>query len=173
MSRLTIIPIILLASAQMSFAAGGGSGSAASSSTASSSSSAGGSSYSTSSNDNTPSENQFLKTNQFIEYGKFDEAHKALLSLPDIGNRAERYNLLGFTARKSGNLVIAGEYYEKALKINSKHVGALQYQGELFITLGEIKKAKQNLARIEKICWLFSCSESTTLEKAIRKATNS
>ena len=172
MSRLTIIPIILLASAQMSFAAGGGSGSTGSS-TASSSSSAGGSSYSTSSNDNTPSENQFLKTNQFIEYGKFDEAHKALLSLPDIGNRAERYNLLGFTARKSGNLVIAGEYYEKALKINSKHVGALQYQGELFITLGEIEKAKQNLVRIEKICWLFSCSESTTLEKAIQKATNS
>ena len=135
---------MFLASAQMTFAASSGSSSSPSSSSGS---------YSSSNNDSNEIENPFLKANQLINYKKFDEAHKILESLPDLGDRAERYNLLGFTARKSGNLATAAEYYEKALYINSRHVGALQYQGELFITLGEIKKAKQNLVKIKKICW--------------------
>ena len=131
------------------------------------------SSYSNSSDNTKETANPFLGANQLISYGKFDEAHKALKSLPDVGNRAERYNLLGFTARKSGDLIAAAEYYEKALYINSKHVGTLQYQGELFITLGNIEKAEQNLIKIKKICWIFSCVESTKLEDAIQKAIGS
>tara|TARA_B100000787_G_scaffold145102_1_gene115125 strand:- start:994 stop:1500 length:507 start_codon:yes stop_codon:yes gene_type:complete len=168
MLRSLIIPIIFLASTQISFAASSGSGSSMSSSSPSSSSS-----YSNSSDNTKETANPFLGANQLISYGKFDEAHKALKSLPDVGNRAERYNLLGFTARKSGDLIAAAEYYEKALYINSKHVGTLQYQGELFITLGNIEKAEQNLIKIKKICWIFSCVESTKLEDAIQKAIGS
>ena len=164
MLRSLIIPIMFLASAQMTFAASSGSSSSPSSSSGS---------YSSSNNDSNEIENPFLKANQLINYKKFDEAHKILEALPDLGDRAERYNLLGFTARKSGNLATAAEYYEKALYINSRHVGALQYQGELFITLGEIKKAKQNLVKIKKICWIWSCPTGIKLEAAIQKAINS
>jgi len=170
MVRLLITAIILSASTQMSFAASSGSSSSPAPSSSSSSSS---SSYSSSNNNTKETTNPYLEANQLINYGKFDEAHKALKSLPDLGDRAERYNLLGFTARKSGNLITAAEYYEKALYVNSKHVGALQYQGELFITLGELEKAKQNLVKIKKICWIFSCDESTKLEEAIQKAIDS
>ena len=90
-----------------------------------------------------------------------------------VRKTADLYNLLGFTARKSGDLVGASGYYEKALKINAKHIGALQYQGELFITLGEIENAKQNLVKIEKICWLFSCHEGNKLKSAINEAVGS
>ena len=40
------------------------------------------------------------------------------------------------------------------------------YQGELFITLGEYDRAKQNLVKIEKICWLFACEEEQLLKTA-------
>ena len=62
--------------------------------------------------------------------------------------QADKFNLLGFTARKSGNLQAAGEYYERALEINPKHIQALEYQGELFLQLGEIEQAKKNLEKI-------------------------
>ena len=67
----------------------------------------------------------------------------------------------------------AAQYYEKALELNAKHIGALQYQGELFITLGEIENAKQNLVKIEKVCWLFSCNEEKLLKTAIDEALGS
>ena len=164
MLRSLTISIIFLASTQISFAASSGSGSSLSSSS---------SSYSNSSDNTKETADPFSGANKLISYGKFDEAHKALKSLPDFGNRAERYNLLGFTARKSGDLIAAAEYYEKALYINPKHLGTLQYQGELFISLGDIEKAGQNLIKIKKICWIFSCDESTKLEDAIQKAIDS
>jgi tetratricopeptide (TPR) repeat protein len=44
--------------------------------------------------------------------------------------------ILGFSFRKMGNLDKAAFYYEKALTISPKHKGALEYQGEMFLTLG-------------------------------------
>jgi len=38
-------------------------------------------------------------------------------------------------------LVAAASYYNTALTIDPKHIGALEYQGELFIQLGDIEKA--------------------------------
>ena len=81
-------------------------------------------------------------------------------------DEADRLNLLGFTARKSGDLAAAGDYYQQALALNPKHTGALEYQGELFIQLGKIELAKANLAKIDKICWL-PCNAERDLKKAI------
>ena len=84
---------------------------------------------------------------------------------------ADKYNLLGFTARKSGDLNAAAEYYKKALEINPKHIQALEYQGELYLQLGEMEKAKKNLEKIKTICW-FICKEKKMLEEAIKLALN-
>ena len=42
--------------------------------------------------------------------------------------------------------------YERALKLNPQHKGALEYMGELYITLGENIKAKELLTRLKKVC---------------------
>ena len=84
-------------------------------------------------------------------------------------DEADRLNLLGFTARKSGDLDAAGDYYEQALALNPRHTGALEYQGELFIQLGKIELAKANLAKIDKICWL-PCNAERELKKAIENS---
>ena len=64
---------------------------------------------------------------------------------------ADAYSLLGYSYRNAGNMDRAGQAYTKALELNPKHTGALEYQGILFIKLGQTDKAKANLEKIEDI----------------------
>ena len=141
-----------------------------SSSSSNSSSSASYSSSSDNSDRYAPT-SRFKEINKLIKLEKFAEAHTMLKGLKKINtDEADRLNLLGFTARKSGNLTAAGDFYEQALALNPRHTGALEYQGELFIQLGKIELAKANLAKIDKICWL-PCNAERELKKAIEKST--
>ena len=137
----------------------------------SSSSSSSSTSYSSSNDSGSyKSANRFGEVNKLIKLEKFAEAHKILKKMKKvIIDEADRLNLLGFTARKSGDLNTAGDYYQQALALNPKHTGALEYQGELFLQLGKIDLAKANLAKIDKICWL-PCNAERELKKAIEKS---
>ena len=94
----------------------------------------------------------------------------ALTSLKSVDksypNNADVNNLLGYTSRKLKQYTQAGTYYTKALKIDSKHLGALEYQGELFMILKKTSSAKSNLAKIKGICGT-NCEEYIDLKKAI------
>lgn len=78
---------------------------------------------------------------------------------------ADAWNLRGFANRKLGNMDEAALSYEAALKINPGHLGALEYQGEMFLELGEIDKAKVNLDFLQGLCG--TCEESDDLAAAI------
>ncbi len=112
---------------------------------------------------------EFEKVYELIEDSKYSDACKALQELDVDDREADRLNLLGFTARKSGRNQVAAGHYEQALSLDPKHLGALEYQGELFITLGQLDKAEENLQKIDDICW-FSCKEEKQLRKAIEAA---
>jgi tetratricopeptide (TPR) repeat protein len=192
MKKLYILTLSVLLSIQPLFAAmtgGGGSSSSSNSSSSSSSSSSNTSSYSGSSNSSYSStegggysSKKDKKKKEFdpfesiyglIRLEKFAEAHESLKFIRVLtpSKEADKYNLLGFTARKSGDLNVAAEYYKKALEINPKHIQALEYQGELYLQLGEIEQAKKNLEKIKTICW-FICKEKKMLEEAIKLALN-
>ena len=192
MKKLYILTLSVLLSIQPLFAAitaGGGSSSSSNSSSSSSSSSSNTSSSSGSSNSSYSStqgggysSKKDKKKKEFdpfesiyglIRLEKFAEAHKSLkfIRVLNPSKEADKYNLLGFTARKSGDLNVAAEYYKKALEINPKHIQALEYQGELYLQLGEMEKAKKNLEKIKTICW-FICKEKKMLEEAIKLALN-
>ena len=81
---------------------------------------------------------------------------------------ADIQNLLGFSYRKLGNLDEAATHYNKALDLDPKHKGALEYQGELFLMLGDKAAAEDNLEKLDKICWL-GCDELDELRAAIEK----
>jgi Flp pilus assembly protein TadD len=81
-------------------------------------------------------------------------------------NSADAYNLLGYSFRNAGNAKRAMQAYNNALKLNPKHTGALEYQGVLFVKLGDLDKANANLAKLEAICGT-SCEEYEDLAKAI------
>ena len=192
MKTLYIITLSFFLSIQPLFAAMAGDGGSSSSSTSSSSSSSSSSNtssasgYSNSSYSSTGgggySSKKDRKKKEFdpfesiyglIRLEKFAEAHESLKFIRVLtpSKEADKYNLLGFTARKSGDLNAAAEYYKKALEINPKHIQALEYQGELYLQLGEMEKAKKNLEKIKTICW-FICKEKKMLEEAIKLALN-
>ena len=115
---------------------------------------------------------EYYKAVKLIKAGSFDEA---LIILETIIQKkpddADIHNYMGFSFRKKDMLEKSAYHYEQALDINPKHLGALEYQGELYIELGEIEKAKANLTKIDDICWT-QCPELRQLKQAIERAVN-
>ena len=81
-------------------------------------------------------------------------------------NNADINNLLGYTSRNLKQYKPAATYYAKALKIDPNHLGALEYQGELFMLTKKTSEAKKNLAKLKNLCGL-NCEEYLDLKKAI------
>jgi tetratricopeptide (TPR) repeat protein len=86
----------------------------------------------------------------------------------EFKNNADVNNLLGYSSRKLKQYKPAARYYEKALRIDPNHLGAIEYQGELFVLTNKVSSAKKNLAKLEKLCGL-KCGEYLDLKKAIGK----
>ena len=82
---------------------------------------------------------------------------------------ADVYNLMGFSLRKTGDYKQAYTFYRKALDFNHEHKGALEYLGELYVETGEVEKAKENVALLQKIC-PAGCEELEDLREAIAQA---
>jgi Flp pilus assembly protein TadD len=79
------------------------------------------------------------------------------------------YSLLGFSYRKSGDRTNGALFYRKALDLDPWHKGALEYQGEMFVEMGDLPKAKANLAKLVQLC-PSNCEEREDLEKDIKDA---
>ena len=79
---------------------------------------------------------------------------------------ADAYNWLAYAIRKNGDPAASIPLYEKALALDPKHRGAHEYIGEAYLMLGNLPKAKEHLARLDKLCF-FSCEEYRDLKKAV------
>jgi Flp pilus assembly protein TadD len=79
---------------------------------------------------------------------------------------ADAYNLMGFATRKSGDPNGSLVYYQQALAIDSRHIGAYEYLGEAYLMLGRLPEAEQQLARLNSLC-TFGCAEHRQLKAAI------
>jgi len=79
---------------------------------------------------------------------------------------AEIQNQLGFAERNRGNLDAAFKHYERALALNPKHRGAHEYVGEAYLMTGNLAKAEEHLAILDKLCF-FPCEEYKDLKAAI------
>ena len=110
-----------------------------------------------------------LKVKRLISKERYTDAYKLLAKLKTPEIEDDRQNLMGFTARKSGDYATAKKHYTAALELSPKHLGALEYQGELFIALGDLDSAAQNLEKIKSICWLY-CKEKKMLTNALKEA---
>ena len=81
---------------------------------------------------------------------------------------ADAWNLLGYSSRKSGDFETAETAYKKALKIDPKHTQAMEYLGEMYLTLNQPAKAEELLARLNKLC-SFNCVDRDLLKVAINQ----
>jgi tetratricopeptide (TPR) repeat protein len=100
---------------------------------------------------------------------KWDAAISELKSVNDSGS-ADWNNLMGYCLRKSGkpDYAAAEKYYEQALRIDPAHRGALEYSGELYLMTGDLPKAEERLARLDKAC-VLPCEEYADLKKAVAR----
>ena len=79
---------------------------------------------------------------------------------------AGAYNYLGFAERNRGNLETAFKYYDRALKLDPKHLGVREYLGEAYLLANNLPKAEEQLAALDKLCF-FSCSEYRELKEKV------
>ena len=87
----------------------------------------------------------------------------------DPGN-ADYHNLLAYSTRKGPNpdMDLVFKHYNEALRLDPKHRGAHEYIGEAYLLIGNLPKAKEHLAALDKLCF-FSCEEFRDLKKAIER----
>lgn len=104
-----------------------------------------------------------------IKAKDFEGALKDLKPLLPKHDQADVHNLLAFSLRKTGDIKLAAVHYERALQLDPNHLSALEYQGEMFIQLNQMDKARANLARLKKLC-PKGCEELADLEEDIAKA---
>ncbi|MFX4809720.1 tetratricopeptide repeat protein, partial [Acinetobacter baumannii] len=87
----------------------------------------------------------------------------------ETNQHADVYNLMGFSSRKMGDYPTALTYYKKALDFNADHKGAREYLGELYVEMGDLPKAREQLAVLTRLC-PQGCEEREDLEKALAKS---
>jgi Flp pilus assembly protein TadD len=110
---------------------------------------------------------ELTKIRSLIAVKNFSAALAALQEADKtFPNNADINNLLGYSARNLKQYKPAATYYVKALKIDPKHLGALEYQGELFMLTKKTSDAKKNLAKLKSLCGV-NCEEYLDLKKAI------
>jgi Flp pilus assembly protein TadD len=102
-----------------------------------------------------------------IEQGDFNAALEKLDALyqqdpkdPDV------LNLLGYSYRQLGDIDSALHHYQAALSVAPRHKGANEYLGELYLQSGQLHKAEERLAVLDKACF-FGCKQYYELEDAI------
>jgi tetratricopeptide (TPR) repeat protein len=100
---------------------------------------------------------EYLKAENLIKSEKYENAIKALNNLlsetPDGYTKADLYNYLGYATRKQKNpdFELAEEHYLKALELDSDHIGALEYLGELYYETKRKDKAVEMLMRLKEV----------------------
>ena len=80
---------------------------------------------------------------------------------------ADAWNWLAYATRLNGDPAKSIPLYEKALAIDPKHLGAHEYIGEAYLVLNDLPKAKEHLARLDRLC-VLSCEQYRDLNKAIQ-----
>ncbi len=99
--------------------------------------------------------------------GEYAKAVEQLTQLTKTVQHAEVYNLLGYSLRQLKRYDEAGRWYNEALLYDPEHRPALEYQGELFLALGQVDAARKNLRYLELLCTTKPCAEYELLKKAI------
>lgn len=112
---------------------------------------------------------EYSLAKQAMDDGDYDVAIDKLARInEDSPDDADVLNLLGYGYRKIGNFDQARGYYLQALAVDPEHRGANAYMGELYLETGELAKAEERLAVLDKDCWL-GCDEYTELKESIAR----
>lgn len=103
-----------------------------------------------------------------IDAGDYTGALPILTQIVQADPRnADALNLMGYSLRKTGKTELALQYYNAALGLMPRHLGANEYLGELYVELGQFDKAKERLVVLRAVCG-EDCKQTKELEQAIQ-----
>ena len=96
--------------------------------------------------------------------------HAAIAALTPVALRDDRnadiQNYLGYAYHRLRQLEPAMRHYRQALALNPRHRSAHEHLGEAYLVLGNLAKAGEHLAALERIC-LIPCAEYDDLKRTI------
>ncbi len=81
---------------------------------------------------------------------------------------AEYHNLYAYTTRRGPkpDMDLVFREYAEALRLRPDYRGAHEYVGEAWLMTGNLPKAQEQLATLDRLC-TFGCEEYTKLKNAI------
>ena len=104
---------------------------------------------------------------ELVEAADYEDAIRILDGLErDESGNADVLNMLGYAHRKLGRMEAALDFYQEALAIEPRHLGANEYLGELYLQTDELAKAEERLAELAAAC-PSGCEEREELAEAI------
>jgi tetratricopeptide (TPR) repeat protein len=109
----------------------------------------------------------YLAASGLINEGRYDDALGSLREAALVfGPHPDILTYEGFANRKLGNYKTAVGFYSAALKLQPNHRGANEYLGEYYVEIGDMTKARLQLAKLDTIC-MFGCEEAEELRRWI------
>ncbi len=85
-----------------------------------------------------------------------------------VGPHPDVLNYMGFASRKLGRFDAALAYYSEALRIDPNHLGATEYLGELYLQMGDVARARRQLAQLDQLC-AYGCEQREELARWIER----
>lgn len=112
----------------------------------------------------------FAEVQEMIDAGDYDKAiayldYEVLEWYPE---NAEALTLKAYSQRSMGDHENAMENYNAALAADPTHKGALEYQGELYLKMGNQEAALENLQKLQNLC-PRGCEAHDILQAAIER----
>ena len=173
LSLTAIVLGLSMTTSSLSFAVGSESGSGFSSSSSSGSSYGSSSSSASSSRDGSSAFSDdpdalMAEGQRYLERGWYRRAVGSLRKATQLDPfNADAWNELGFAYRNVENYNQSARAYDRALSLEPNHLGALNYQGFMFLETNDPDSARSNLAQLGELC--RSCREYQLLKDAIDK----
>lgn len=105
-----------------------------------------------------------------INQDRFADALDALARAEAaVGPHPDVFNYMGFASRKLGRFDEALAYYSAALSLDPNHLGATEYLGELYLQMGDVNRARIQLAQLDHLC-AYGCQQREELARWIDRA---
>jgi tetratricopeptide (TPR) repeat protein len=106
--------------------------------------------------------------NALLKADRFEEAID-VLDLLDNPNTPRALNYRGYATRKLGRIDEGIRYYLRSVALDPAYPQVREYLGEAYVIEGEYDLAREQLARIERLCGK-DCEFYGELEKALKGA---
>lgn len=112
----------------------------------------------------------FAEAVGLLNQARYEEALVALeRTQAAVGPHPDILTYMGFANRKLGRYDESFAYYRQALGFDPNNLGVNEYLGELYIQLGDMPRARQQLARLDDLC-AYGCAQREELAHWIQAA---